>query len=220
MPAARVFDDQGHFPETLFPPGISRCIPYLTSRKVHRYIAHHDADTLLVFTDGACSNNGRPSPRGGCAFVFAPGTSQDNDEGIVSFALEDRGPTGEAHVHTSNRAELRAVIAALQYRTWSKEGFRSLVIAIDSEYVVKGATLWINRWMWNGWRLTDGSSVKNQDLWELLAGAITRQGDSGLDVEFWRIPCGLNVVADSGAKGAAAQSPHQMNFTVLEHEDE
>ncbi|KAK5019807.1 hypothetical protein LTR16_000253 [Cryomyces antarcticus] len=205
MPAARVFHDQGATPRELFPPGTSRCVFYRTRATVHRYIARFDAKRLLIFTDGACSNNGSYDARGGC---------------VVSFALEDTGPTGEAHAHTSNRAELRAVIAALQYRTWSKERFQSLVIATDSEYVVKGATVWSDRWMRNGWRLSNGENVRNQDLWELLLDVISTQKEYGLNVEFWRIPRGLNMKADSLAKTAAAQSPRQLYFTELEHEDE
>ena len=79
-------------------------------------------------------------------------------------------------VHTSNRAELRAVIAALQFRDWSTDcsgGWKSVMIATDSEDVVFGITERIKRWEVENWKTFDQSlrlrvDVKNQDLWKLL----------------------------------------------------
>lgn len=48
---------------------------------------------------------------------------------------------------TNNRAKMRAVIAALEFRAWADEGWRSIVIATDLEYVVRGATEWLPRWV-------------------------------------------------------------------------
>jgi ribonuclease HI len=39
---------------------------------------------------------------------------------------------------TSNRAEMLAVINALLIHFWMGEGFERIVIATDSEYVVRG----------------------------------------------------------------------------------
>jgi ribonuclease HI len=72
--------------------------------------------------------------------------------GYANFHLEKEGPFGEPSLQTSNRAELRAVIAALRFRAWQGEGFKSLVIATDSEYVVEGATNWARGWLRNNWR--------------------------------------------------------------------
>ena len=90
--------------------------------------------------------------------------------------LETMGPTGETYTQTSNRAELRAVIAALQFLDWSADcnrSWRSLVFATDSEYVAVNATERIARWEAAGWKLASykgraPESVKNQDLWKLL----------------------------------------------------
>lgn len=65
--------------------------------------------------------------------------------GASKFRLESRGPTGEAVPQTSNRAELRAITAALGYRLWNNEGCRRLVIATDSSYTVDGSTEWIKK---------------------------------------------------------------------------
>lgn len=119
--------------------------------------------------------------------------------------MEKKGPFGDDSLQTSNRAELRAVIAALRFRHWPGEGFHTLVFATDSEYVVEGATKWAKNWVENGWVKRDGAAVKNQDLWEALLGEIEKFSDHGMNVEFWRIPREWNTVADAAAKDAAEQ---------------
>lgn len=124
--------------------------------------------------------------------------------GASKFRLESRGPTGEVVPQTSNRAELRAVIAALEFRLWNNEGCRRLVIATDSSYVVDGSTQWIYKWMQNGWQTSTHKPVKNQDLWKELSKERERWSKAGLEVQFWLIPRRLNTVADQLAKEAAA----------------
>ncbi|RHZ68419.1 hypothetical protein CDV55_103829 [Aspergillus turcosus] len=166
---------------------------------------------FLIFTDGACLNNGAANPRGGCAFVFHPRIA--DRRGYSSFQLEDKGPTGQSHKHTSNRAELRAVIAASRFRRWDGEGCRSLVFATDSEYVVEGATNWIQGWIRRGWKTSTGEPVKNKDLWQCLLGECERWADNGVKISFWRIPRELNKDADRWAKDAAAEGEHCAEFT-------
>lgn len=118
--------------------------------------------------------------------------------------MEKKGPFGDDSDQTSNRAELRAVIAALRFRYWPGEGFHTLVIATDSEYVVQGSTKWAKKWVKNSWVTRGRVSVKNRDLWEALLGEIERYKDEGMAVEFWKIPREWNMVADAAAKEAAA----------------
>lgn len=188
-------------PQSLFPPGTSsRALP-----PVRRFIHRNNANQFLIYTDGACLDNGRANPRGGCSFVFKPSRTQPRDDGYVRFRLENEGPTGEAHPQTSNRAELRAVIAALRFRLWTGEGFNSLVIATDSEYVVEGVTSWVRGWIRRGWKTSIGAAVKNRDLWECLLGEIERWNSHGMEVKFWRIPRDWNTDADNHARHAASE---------------
>lgn len=190
-------------PHALFRPDIAtRAIP-----PTIRFINPSKPTEFLIFTDGACLNNGAANPRGGCAFVFRP--READRRGYSSFRLEDKGPTGQSHKHTSNRAELRAVIGASRYRRWDGEGCRSLVFATDSEYVVEGATNWIHGWIRRGWKTSTGEPVKNKDLWQCLLGECERWADNGVMISFWRIPRELNKDADRWAKDAAAEGePH------------
>ncbi|KAH9906518.1 ribonuclease H-like protein [Xylariomycetidae sp. FL2044] len=170
---------------------------------VARYIGRDNARKVLIFTDGACLNNGKGNPKAGWAFVSGPGLEGDPD--VVSDRLETRGPFGDPGVQSSNRAELRAVIAALRYRHWTGEGYHAVVIATDSEYVTEGSTNWAKTWYKNGWKTASGLDVKNKDLWEMLLGEVERWHDQGMSLEFWRIPRDWNKVADAAAKKAAGE---------------
>ncbi|UPL01634.1 hypothetical protein LCI18_012568 [Fusarium solani-melongenae] len=184
-------------PDGLFPPGTGR----RTDPHVYRLIRRNNPDQFLIFTDGACSDNGRANPRAGWAFVFKPKTMYES--GIVSARLENWGPFFHYYDQTNNRAELRAVLAALRFRYWPGDGFTTLVVATDSEYVAKGATEWAYGWVRNSWRNSRNEEVVNKDLWEALLGEIERLDEVGLKVEFWRILRSMNAVADRAAKQAA-----------------
>ncbi|KAK9771602.1 putative RNase H type-1 domain-containing protein [Seiridium cardinale] len=182
-------------PEDIF---ISR--PGLTNGFMERLSHRLDPTKVLLLTDGACTDNGQPGARAGWAFQFGP----EPEMRVASGRLENTGPFGHPSRQTSNRAELRAVLAALRCRPWSEDGYKTIVIATDSEYVVKGATTWIRSWIENGWKSAEGSEVQNKDLWELLMGEFERYHETGLVIEFWRIRRELNTVADSAARQACA----------------
>ncbi|KAK1832049.1 ribonuclease H-like domain-containing protein [Podospora conica] len=188
---------------------------------VSRYTLPHDTRTGLIHTDGACLDNGHENPRAGWGFWHGYNTA--SRELLTAEArVEKKGPFGDeiTQSQTSNRAELRAVIAALRFRYWPGEGFHKLVIATDSEYVVEGCTNWSKTWVRKGWVKTSGSPVKNKDLWEALLGEIERFDAAGMSIQFWRIPREWNTIADAAAKEAATtdEAPEQwtemmgMNF--------
>ncbi|GAB1314707.1 ribonuclease H [Madurella fahalii] len=170
---------------------------------ITRYTFRNDAGKVLIRTDGACVDNGQPNPKAGWAFWHGSGPS--GELLVASGRLETKGPFGDDSIQTSNRAELRAVIAALRFRYWPGEGFHTLVVATDSKYAVEGSTNWAKKWVENGWTTRGGAGVKNRDLWEVLLGEIERYKDEGMTVEFWRIPREWNTVADAAAKEAAAE---------------
>ncbi|CAJ0553122.1 Ff.00g116340.m01.CDS01 [Fusarium sp. VM40] len=170
-------------PQSLFPARVSRsAIP-----NVARFIHRREKETFLIYTDGACLDNGQANAKAGWACVFRPG------DGGVTGRLENHGPFGDSAPQTSNRAELRAV----------GEGFSTLVIATDSEYVVKGATEWVSGWIRKSWKTAKGAGVKNRDLWEAFLGEVEHWDDRGLKIQLWKIPREINAQADKLAKEAA-----------------
>ena len=174
-----------------------------------RFVNRFDSREILLVVDGSCVNNGRHGnkcepPVAGCSFTFKgnptssldpapqpvtfPFRSTDPDfnnqvvKGTIAFRLEREGPLGQPIEHTSNRAKLRAVIAALQFRPWDAEGWRRVVILTDLEYIVSGATTWLPRWIKRGWR-----KRANRDLWEELQGIIEELRSRKCEVSFWLV---------------------------------
>ncbi|PVH75541.1 ribonuclease H-like protein [Cadophora sp. DSE1049] len=186
-------------PSQLFP------LQHRPDRQYPRFAHQSSPGDLLIYTDGACLNNGQPDPAAGWGFVFRAPEADRPEVGRVSGRLEDHGPSDEPHPQTSNRAELRAVIAAIQFRAWFGEGWTRLVIATDSEYVTRGATEWVRAWGRNGWVTSNRTAVKNRDLWEELLGEVIGYRERGMDVCFWRIPRAWNEEADRVAKAGARE---------------
>ncbi|KAI7782589.1 hypothetical protein LA080_013077 [Diaporthe eres] len=184
-------------------------------RRTHR----NDLCKVLLMTDGACLSNGQADSRAGWAFF--QGESIGLEPSVIKGRLEKRGPWGDEGSQTSNRAELRAVLAALRFRVWYGEGFDTIVIATDSSYVVDGATQWVQGWVKNAWRTkgrrgSGGAEVKNKDLWEALLGECERYHANGAAIQFWHIPREWNTLADEGAKKGAAEEDAADQYADIE----
>ncbi|KAM0139825.1 hypothetical protein ACHAP3_002885 [Botrytis cinerea] len=201
-----------------FYPPLPTDTPTILFNSAHRFIRRTNPREILIYTDGSCLSNGLGGSRAGCSFVISPHHK-------LGFRLENSGPTGELHPQTSNRAELRAVVAALEYRVWQGDSFGAwvrLIIATDSEYVVLGATERINGWIQRGWRTSTGTEVMNQDLWKRLIYYIKKAArplrfsgpPHGTAVEFWKIPREWNGEADAEAK-RGAQLEGEQEFRVM-----
>lgn len=150
-----------------------------------RFVRATNPDEILMFVDGSCLSNGYSNARAGYGVVFGP---LDQFSGRLE---QDRNP------QTSGRAELRAVLASLTLRPWAREGVSRIVLACDSECVVKGITEWIFKWRTNKWR-----RVANQDLWKKLEEELREMERRGILVQFWKIPRDWNE-ADKYAKAGA-----------------
>ncbi len=109
-----------------------------------------------IYTDGACKGN--PGP-GGWGVLLRAGTSEKELFG------------GEAST-TNNRMELRAVIEALS----ALKRPCDVKLHVDSQYVLKGMTEWLQGWKAKGWRTAGKQPVKNVDLWQELDALVNGAG--------------------------------------------
>src|SRR3989344_4577097 len=100
---------------------------------------------ITVYTDG--SSRGNPGP-GGWA-----GIALSKDQVIELGGKEEHT--------TNNRMELLGAIKALESISESE-----VIVYTDSEYVMKGITLWIKGWQLKGWKTAAKKPVLNQDLWQ------------------------------------------------------
>ncbi len=105
-------------------------------------------EMIEIFSDGACSGN--PGP-GGYGTILRCG---DKTRELSGYAAET----------TNNRMELLGAIYGLEALT------RPCCVRVttDSEYVKKGITEWIDKWVKQGWKNSQKKPVANRDLWERL----------------------------------------------------
>ncbi|GAA5903058.1 hypothetical protein JCM5296_001725 [Sporobolomyces johnsonii] len=177
-------------PVELF-PSTNHVHPFVTVAGP-RFRHSKNAMWALVQTDGACLNNGRGDQQR-AAWSMCWGPEPASCAGVLE---------GPPEKHTSQRAELRALLAVLHFRYWPGEGTSHLVIATDSEYVAKGCTEWLPNWQKNGWRNSRGQPVANQDLWKLVVAQMEQLGDA-IRVGLWRVDRELNKRADKLANDMA-----------------
>ena len=105
-----------------------------------------------VYTDGACSNNGKPSAKAGMGIYFGP-----NDSRNVSRKVDGK--------QTNNVAELSAIIEAYNIVKPDIDAGKHIVIATDSEYVMKcvstyGKKMKAKNYMKKGAPIPNASLVK------------------------------------------------------------
>ena len=109
-----------------------------------------------IYTDGACKGN--PGPGGWGVWL---------KQGHVDKELFG----GELNT-TNNRMELTAVIEALA----ALKRPCAVTLYLDSEYVRKGITEWIQGWKARGWRTAAKQPVKNVELWQRLDTLVASSG--------------------------------------------
>ena len=103
---------------------------------------------VLLFTDGSCLGN---PGAGGWACLLRCGSVE-------------RELSGAEAKTTNNRMELRAVIAGLS----ALKEPAAVRVVTDSQYVQRGMTRYLPRWIRNSWVSSRGIPIANRDLWEAL----------------------------------------------------
>lgn len=102
---------------------------------------------VIIYTDGACSGN--PGP-GGWAAILISGNNKKEISG------------GNKNT-TNNIMELTAILEGLKALKFECD----VEIYSDSAYCVNAFNQkWIFNWIKKGWKLSDGSSVKNKEIWQ------------------------------------------------------
>jgi ribonuclease HI len=111
-------------------------------------------ETVVIYTDGACSGN--PGPGGWGSVLLYNGHRKELSG-------------GEAET-TNNRMEMMAVIVSLE----TLKRPCKILLHTDSTYVMKGMTEWLEGWKARNWKTAAKKPVKNVDLWQRLDDAIAR----------------------------------------------
>ncbi|XP_043258214.1 ribonuclease H1 isoform X2 [Colletes gigas] len=115
-------------------------------KKLSDYIMD-DNGYVNVYTDGACSSNGRRNARAGIGVWFGDGHPMNISQPVVGRA-------------TNNMAEIQAVTAAAKLA--KQVGIKKLKIHTDSQFLIKCITRWLPKWKKNGWKTVDKKPVINK----------------------------------------------------------
>lgn len=110
---------------------------------------------IIVFTDGACLNNGKKNAKAGFACVWPDHPEYDIGQ-----------PLSKNEQHTNNRAEYHALLHALKHaeEVIDPSCTRKLLVYTDSKLMIDSFTKWIASWKRKGWVKADGAPVANVDL--------------------------------------------------------
>jgi len=115
---------------------------------------------IAIYTDGACSGNGRDNARGGWAAILVDSSGE-------------RELSGTERSATNQRMELRAAIEGLRALTAPSE----VTLYSDSAYVVSCfEDRWYDAWRDNGWRNKKKQPIANRELWEELLELVEAHG--------------------------------------------
>ncbi|KAB0801286.1 hypothetical protein PPYR_05640 [Photinus pyralis] len=153
----------------------------LTGAKRSCYNFSRENEFVVVYTDGACENNGRANAKAGIGVWFG-----HNHPLNISCPVKGRP--------TNNTAEIQACIHAI--KTAHANGIRKLKIKTDSEFVINSMTKWILKWRTNNWKVAGGGDVKNKEdfvildkeiklldqvVWEHVDGHVGIEGNEAAD---------------------------------------
>ncbi|XP_047542763.1 ribonuclease H1 [Vanessa atalanta] len=104
-------------------------------------------DYVQVYTDGACSSNGRSGAKAGLGVYWGEGHPLNISEPVSGRATNNCGEI---------QAATRAITMAINH------GVKKLAINTDSKFLINSVTKWMPGWKRKGWKLQSGEPVKNE----------------------------------------------------------
>ncbi|KAG5359907.1 Ribonuclease H [Yarrowia sp. C11] len=163
-------------------------------KEIRQDLSYVDSDgntVYEVYTDGACSRNGRPDAVAGYSVFFGlyvPGNTWRRLKGPVQ---------------TNQRAELSAILKAYQIIDSNNDGCH-YEINTDSAYALNCILVWSKAWRRNGWINSKGQPVANRDLIQAILSWASRPACR--NVTLHKVPahedCEGNNSADTLARRA------------------
>lgn len=102
---------------------------------------------VKVYTDGACSSNGRNGAKAGLGVYWGDGHPMNISEPVSGRATNNCG-----EIQAASRAIAQAI----------NSGVTKLAINTDSKFLINSVTKWMPGWKRKGWKLQSGEPVKNE----------------------------------------------------------
>ena len=110
---------------------------------------------IHIFTDGACSRNGKPDAKAAWAFLCVDDTTRE-----IRHRESSKIPLTEPQ--TNQRAELQALLNGLIYSKGLPPDTR-ICIWSDSQYAINCASVWGPTWKQRGWT-KQGGAIQHLDI--------------------------------------------------------
>lgn len=110
---------------------------------------------IYLYTDGSVSRPTEGRSPGGWAFSF-----RHNGKLVQE--------SGGCNMVTSNQMEMVAVIRGLQKLLELELTNEPICVVSDSQYVIHGASLWMEAWKKRGWLDRRGQKMKNKAFWKQI----------------------------------------------------
>ena len=148
-----------------------------------------EREATTVFIDGSCLRNGSNSAKAGYGVYWGVDHPWN---GSYTMPIEEGA--------TNNKAELRAAIKAIEVADANK--IEKLVVNSDSKYVVQGITQWSENWCKNGWKTSNGESVKNKEEWVQLLHLVN---ESNVSITWNHVPGHKGISGNEEADKLAVQ---------------
>ncbi|BCS83294.1 putative ribonuclease H protein [Cotonvirus japonicus] len=110
---------------------------------------------IVVYTDGSCINNGKPTAAGGFGIHFPNGELKDISRIFTKGCC------------TNQKTELYAILVAIKYieKNFDLE-LCTVIINTDSEYSINSVTKWAHAHSKNNWRKKNGIPIANKQFIE------------------------------------------------------
>lgn len=130
----------------------------LSSKTIRMLMSDLETNTIYIYTDGGCINNGKKNAKGAYAVYLTDDKTSQLYKFNTAKKLEDEP--------TNQKAELLAVQTAFEIVVNHKEDFQgmNIVIVTDSMYTINCIEKWCDNWMKNNWKTSKNEAVKNADI--------------------------------------------------------
>jgi len=182
-------------------PSVQPSLPLATEQN-EIIVLSEQIPTTHIFTDGACTNNGKRNANAAWGFIVV-----DNHHKVLE---RGSGPIPKSEPQTNQRAELQALLNGLKT---AKQYPGFIKIWSDSQYSINCASVWGKSWQKKGWT-KQGGVIQHLDLVKQLVSATEQMGHrleykwlkghkAGSEYEF---PWMFNHQVDALATGALATS--------------
>lgn len=141
------YQDVEEVQENLFIPSL------IPPRSIHL----SSESRIHIFTDGACTNNGKRNANAAWGLVVV----SDSDHSVL---YTESGAIPKSETQTNQRAELQGLLKGLRQAKRFQDLYPGLAtIWSDSQYAINCASVWGPKWRANGWK-KQGGPIQHFDL--------------------------------------------------------